>query len=97
MKFKFRSAVAVLAIFVSLSAIHLFINTQNIGLKYKVTDLKIKLSELKNKNRAMGIQIAKKEDLSIIEKYAKEKLKMIYPDEINYVVIPGHSSEEARP
>jgi cell division protein FtsL len=97
MKFKFRSAVFILAIFVLLSVIHLFINTQNIDLKYKVTDLKIKLSDLKNKNRALGIQVAEKENLALIEKYAREKLKMIYPEEINYVKSPGHSSQEARP
>ncbi len=97
MRFKFRSAVFILVIFVILSVIHLFINTQNIGLKYKVTDLNTKLSELKNKNRALGIQIAQKENLALIEQYAKEKLKMIYPDKINYVVIQDHSSKEARP
>ena len=91
MKFKFRSAVSILVTFVSLAVIHLFINTQNIDLKYKVTDLKIKLSDLKNKNRSLGIQIAKKENLSLIEKYAREKLKMVYPKEMNYV------SQEARP
>lgn len=93
MRFKFRRAVFILVTFVTLSAIHLFINTQNINLKYKVTDLKMKLSEIKNKNRALGIQIAKKENLALIEKYAKERLKMIYPKNINYVKSPNYKTD----
>lgn len=101
MKFKFRRAVFILIIFVILAGIHLFIYTQNIDLKYKTTDLKIKLSEIKSKNRELISQVAKKENLAFIEKMAKEKLGMIYPEKINYILIPrqssGKFSKEARP
>lgn len=85
MKFKFRQATLILIVFVLLAGIHLYINTQNIGLKYKVTDLKIKLSEIRSKNRLIGSQVAREESLSRIEKYAREKLKMTYPEKINYI------------
>ena len=87
MKFNFRRAVFVLVVFVVLSGIHLYINTQNIGLKYEVTDLKIKLSKLRSANRLLGSQVARKENLPQIEKIAKEKLKMVYPAKMNYVLI----------
>ena len=93
MKFKFRRAVFILIIFVVLAGIHLFIYTQNIDLKYKITDLKIRLSGIRSKNRGLISQVAKKENLSYIEKVAIEKLDMIYPEKINYVLI----SREARP
>ncbi|KPJ63821.1 hypothetical protein AMJ44_13905 [candidate division WOR-1 bacterium DG_54_3] len=93
MKFRFRRAVFVLIIFVILAGIHLYIYTQNIGLKYKITDLKIKLSELRSRNRRLVSQVAEKENLPYIEKIAKEKLDMIYPEEINYILV----SREANP
>lgn len=98
---KFRRAVLILIIFVALAGIHLYIYTQNIGLKYKVTDLKIKLSKIVSKNRSMIIRVAKKENLHYIEKTAREKLDMVYPDEVNYI-LPSRSgaaktSKEATP
>ncbi len=89
---KFRRAVLILIIFVILSGIHLFIYTQNINLKYRVIDLKIKLNELRSKNRLLGSQVAKKGNLSYIEHVARKKLGMIYPKEINYILT---GSEEA--
>jgi cell division protein FtsB len=98
MKFKLRRAVLILSLFVLLAGVHLFIFTQNISLKYKVTDLKIRLSEIQSKNRQLGSQVAKKENLPYIEKIAKEKLNMVYPEEINYILEgSGRVSKEARP
>lgn len=98
---KFRRAVLILIIFVALAGIHLYIYTQNIGLKYKVTDLKIKLSKIVSKNRSMVSQVAKKENLHYIEKIAREKLNMVYPEEVNYILSPrpgpGKASKEATP
>lgn len=101
MRFKFRKAVLVLIIFVVLAGVHLFIYTQNIDLKYKTTDLKIKLKEIRSKNRELISQVAKKENLPYIEKIAREKLDMIYPEKINYIRAPRHGSgrvsKEANP
>ncbi|MFC1511488.1 septum formation initiator family protein [Candidatus Margulisiibacteriota bacterium] len=98
MKFKFRRAVFILTVFVLLAAIHLFFNTQNIKHKYVVTDLKIKLGELRSKNRNLGSRVAGKENLAHIEKVAREKLRMIYPSKINYI-LPDQtdSSKKASP
>ncbi|MFH1684191.1 MAG: hypothetical protein ABIA67_04845 [Candidatus Margulisiibacteriota bacterium] len=93
MKFNFRRAVFVVVVFVILAGIHLYINTQNISLKYKVTDLKIKLSKLRSENRLFGSQVAKKENLPQIEQTAQEKLNMIYPEKMNYVLV----TKEATP
>jgi hypothetical protein len=87
MKFKFRQAVAVLAGLVILAVIHLAITTQNIALKYATTDLKIKLGEVKSKNRVLGTQVARKENLSLIDQAATGKLKMSYPGKIKYVIL----------
>lgn len=95
MRFRFRRAVFILLIFVGLAGIHLYIYTQNINLKYRVTDLKIKLSALQNRNRQLGSQVSAKEDLGHIEKLARKKLEMIYPEKINYVAAPRPSSEKA--
>lgn len=84
---KFRQAIFILAIFVALALVHLYIFVQNITLKYKITDLKIKLSEIRSKNRALGSQVAAEENLSRVEKIAKEKLGMIYPQKIIYLEV----------
>jgi cell division protein FtsB len=95
---KFKRAVLILIIFVALAGIHLYIYTQNIDIKYRVTDLKTKLTRIRTRNRQLGITVAKKENLSYIENVAKNKLGMIYPEKINYVLSnPGQVSKEARP
>jgi cell division protein FtsB len=85
---KFKRAVFILTVFVVLAGVHLFITTQNIDLKYRVTDLKIKLSGIRDRNRELAVKAAGKENLPYIEKTAKEKLDMVYPKKINYV-LPG--------
>lgn len=85
MRSKFRRAVLILAVIFTLAGIHLYINTQNIDLNYKVTDLKIKLNEIRSKNRNLGSRVAMKEDLSNIERIAREQLKMFYPKEVTYI------------
>lgn len=93
MRFKFRRAVFVLLTLLALAGIHLYINTQNIGLKYKVTDLKIQLEDIRSQNRELGSRVAQKENLSYIEKVARNRLNMIYPEKINYIL---SGSEEVR-
>ncbi|MDD5382325.1 MAG: septum formation initiator family protein [Candidatus Margulisbacteria bacterium] len=98
MIFKFRRAVLVLIVLVLLAVIHLFINTQNISLKYEVTDLKIRLSEIRSQRQQLGAQVAEKENLALIEKTAREKLGMTEPAEINYIMNgSAKSSKETNP
>ena len=96
-KYKFRRAILILIFFVALAALHLLINTQNIDLKYQLTDLKLKLRKIQSKNRLLAIQIAKKENLKNIEKIAKEKLNMTYPSKVNYIVSSGEPTAVNNP
>jgi cell division protein FtsB len=82
----FRKAVAILVLFLALAGVHLYISAKNIGLKYRATDLKIKLAELSSLSRTLGSRMSQGEDLGYIEKTAKTKLGMIYPDNVTYIV-----------
>jgi cell division protein FtsB len=82
----FRLSLSVLVVLLLVAGLHLFIYAYNINLKYSTTDLKIKLSEITSSNHVLGSQLARKENLPWVEKIAKEKLGMIYPDNINYIV-----------
>ena len=82
----FRKAVSILLLFLFLAGVHLFIYAQNITLKYRITDLKIKLAELTSARQALGSRAAREEDLAYVEKIAKSKLGMIYPADITYIV-----------
>lgn len=85
MRNQFRRAVFILVVLVILSAIHLYIYTQNISLKYKLTEIKIELAEIVSQRRLLDSQVAKKENLAYVEKVAKKKLDMVYPQKINYI------------
>jgi cell division protein FtsL len=85
-------AFAVLIIFVLLSVIHLAISTGSIKTSYEISELKQQLDAIKPKNRYLNYLVAKEEALPRIEKLAKGKLNMIYPEKMNYVII----SSEAR-
>lgn len=89
----FRRAVFILIVFLVLAGVHLFIYAQNISLNYQITDLKIKLSELNSQSRSLGGLAAKEENLAEVEKTAKEKLDMIYPEKIIYLA----GTKEANP
>ena len=91
MTLRFRQALVILLVLVALAAVHLFIYIQNIGLKYKVTDIKIQLGELKSKNRLLASQVAARESLPVIAQLAHDKLGMAYPEKIIYIV-PSHEA-----
>ena len=97
----FRSALTVLIVFLLLAGTHLFIYAQNISLKYKLTDIKIKIAEVNSANRILGSQVARAENLPEIEKIARDKLGMIYPENMNYIIagkaIARTASEETSP
>jgi len=97
----FRAATAVLIVIIILSGIHLFIYAQNITLKYQLTDVKIRISELNSANRILGSQVARAENLSKVEAVARGKLGMAYPENINYIIggkaAAGIGSEETSP
>ncbi|MFH1542612.1 MAG: septum formation initiator family protein [bacterium] len=96
----FRKAVFILIVIVILSVIHLYINTQNITIKYQVAKLKTEHNQLISQNRQLASQAASKENLGYIEKTAKEKLGMIYPNKMTYIVVteaPAETVSTTRP
>jgi len=88
----FRQSVSIIVFFSLLAGTHLLIYARNIGLKYNVTSLKVKAGELNSKNRSLGCRAAQVENLARIEKEAKEKLGMVYPEKINYLPGPKEKS-----
>ncbi len=95
-KNNFRKAVAILVLFLTLAGVHLFIYAKNIGLKYRMTDLKIKLAELNSLSRQLGSQLSREEDLGKVEQYAKTKLGMVYPENITYIVTSAGGRRSSR-
>ncbi|MDD5594596.1 MAG: septum formation initiator family protein [Candidatus Margulisbacteria bacterium] len=93
----FRKAVSILVLFLTLAGTHLFIFAQNISLKYQITDLKIKLNELTSQTKALGSQASRGEDLAVVERIAKTKLDMVYPEDITYITTsaPGKRNPTA--
>ncbi|MDI6731022.1 MAG: hypothetical protein QME05_00385 [Candidatus Margulisbacteria bacterium] len=91
MKFNFRMSMFILALLGSLAALHLFVYTQNMHLKYVLTDLKLKLNELNSKNCALEGAVAAKENLADIENKAKNQLGMVELEKINYIR-PGQAN-----
>jgi cell division protein FtsB len=81
----FRLAVFILVVFLLLAGVHLIIFAQNVGLKYELTDLKVKLTELTSKNKELNCFVAREEKLGYIEKVAIERLGMLYPERVTYI------------
>jgi hypothetical protein len=94
MKAEQRKILFALFVILSLGLIHLYINTQNIALKFRVTENKIKVNELRSQNRLLGSQVARKEDLAQIEKIALSNLNMEFPAKVIYLAA---SKEALRP
>lgn len=88
-------AFVILIIFVLLSAVHLAIYTSSIKTGYEIDGLKRKLESIRPENRYLNYLVAKEEALPRIEQVAKGKLNMIYPEKIDYIIIP--SSEGTGP
>ena len=87
-------AFGILLIFVLLSVIHLSISTGSIKTSYEISELKQQLDAIKPENRYLNYLAAKAEALPRIEKLATNKLKMEYPQKMNYVIVSKES--EAR-
>jgi cell division protein FtsL len=83
---------AILIVFVLLSAAHLAIYTSSIKTGYEIDELRSKLEKVRIQNRYLNYLVAKEEALPRIEQIAKQKLKMVYPEKIEYIII---STEES--
>ncbi|MBI5699807.1 hypothetical protein HZC35_05885 [Candidatus Saganbacteria bacterium] len=71
---------------VLLAFIHLFFFAQSVSLKYELTDLKMKFMEIYQKNRYTQSVLAGRESLELLDGSA-QKLGMVYPEDINYIVL----------
>jgi len=93
---KILRALFVVALIAVLSAIHLTIFNQNINRSYKIGEQNRKLDVLRNTNRFLNYKVAQKESLERIEDIAKNKLNMVYPKDVKYLLITGSSVEAAQ-
>lgn len=81
----FRTSVFIIMVFLALAGLHLLVNVQNVSLKYRLTDTKVKLTEINSRQRQLENQLAKEENLAAIENTARTKLGMVYPEKIIYL------------
>ena len=82
----FRKYLFVIIFFLVLAGVHLFFYARNITFQYQLTGIKVRLAELTSQNRELGGLAAKAEDLAYVEKTAREKLGMIYPAQVIYIL-----------
>jgi hypothetical protein len=82
----FRLAVSVLLVFLLFSGLHLFIFAQNMTVKFRLNEVKIKLAESQSRNRILEVNLARAQTMAEVEKTAKGKLGMVYPTTILYIV-----------
>ena len=87
----YKKAVVILFLAVSMSLVHLLISAKIASLGYKVDEGKKVLSKLRSENRSLAARIAQMESLPRIEEIARNKLKMITPPRIKYIVITGEA------
>lgn len=73
-------------VILSLAIAYLAIHTQNMAIKYEIEELKRKLLSIHSKNRYLRSKTSKLKSLDRIERIARKKLKMIKPEEINYIM-----------
>ncbi len=90
---KILRALFVVALIAVLSAIHLTIFNQNINRSYKIVAQNRKLDALRDTNRYLNYKVAQKESLERIENIAINKLNMVYPKDVKYLLITGSSGE----
>lgn len=81
-----------LVIFLMLALVHLAIYTGSIKTSYEIDGIKKELDQIRSDNRYLNYLVAREEALPRIEKIAKGKLNMVYPEKMNYIVISSGES-----
>lgn len=89
---KILRAFAILIVFVALSAVHLTIMTGSLKISYEIDTLKRTFELLRSDKRYLNYLVAREEALPRIEQAAKGKLNMVYPEQMNYIIV---STKEA--
>ena len=85
---------AILIVFVLLCAVHLSIYTISIKTGYEIDKLRSNLEKIRSDNRYLSYVVAKEEALPRIEQIAKGKLNMVYPEKVNYLIVPTSEGTE---
>jgi cell division protein FtsL len=83
---KTRNIFLIILVFLIFSTILLVINAKNMKLSYEAGILKAKLNKIYNHNRILSADVAEKSSLQRIDQIAKNKLKMIYPVDMKYLL-----------
>jgi cell division protein FtsL len=83
---KKRSTLLLILAAAALAMLHLYIQGRNIDYNYEYVKQRMKFLDLYNQNRYLSSQVAERGSLERIEKIAKERLDMVYADQIQYII-----------
>ncbi len=75
---------------ISVLAINIYISARIAQVGYRTASLRKEAEKLRNENRELAAEAAKKESLWTIDGKA-QKLNMRYPEKVNYLVISEES------
>lgn len=75
---------------ISVWAVNIYISAQIAQVGYRTATLKTEAEKIRNYNRELAAKAARKESLWMIEERAL-RLKMKYPEKINYIVVSEES------
>ena len=81
-----------ISILIVLALLHLYIYTKNVGVNYEIEAMKTQFSDLYSENHYLASEISAQSRPDRIEDYAKNKLGMEYPVQINYLIVSQESS-----
>ena len=84
-------ALIFLFVFISMTMIHLVLNSFIISSGYKTNDLAKRLNELRSKNRDLSAYVSGELSLDKIEKKARQSLDMVYPEKVEFIVVSGEA------
>ena len=78
-----------------LALVHLYVYTKNVGINYEIEAMKETFNKLYSENHYMASEISALSRLDRIEKLAKENLKMVYPEKVNYLIVTQEVSAKS--
>jgi len=87
-------ALIFLFVFISMTMIHLWLNSYIISAGYKSNELAKELSEIRGKNRQLMAEIASASHLGKIEARAHSQLNMVYPEKVNFIIVSAEAQKK---
>lgn len=88
---KYNRLVIMVLAAITLAMVHLYIQNKSIGLNYEYARTKVAFQQLYDQNRDYNNMVGQRSSLERVEKIAKEKIGMEYPENIRYVVGSGEA------